>query len=209
MDWLLIDSEPLWHIWEIKVFKKYWIEIDPTQTMWLKINEIVEYWYNKMPWDLWAITKEKLWEDLLQTMSQLFLTDLIEKSWVKYIMKFFKKKWLKIAINSASHYILIDSAIEKMGIWEYIEVIHSGQDEEFWKPHPGWYITTCKKMWLLPSEVIAFEDSLNWVISVKSAKIRCICIPDKNDYSNSKFAIADIKLNSLDDFNEDTLSKLN
>ena len=208
MDWLLIDSEPLWQLWEIEVFSKYWIKIDPLQTTWMKINEFVKYWYEIYKWDLSIVSLKELEIEILNKMVDLFDKQIESLPWVVYILEYFKKKWYKIAINSASDYILIKSVIKKLSINKYIEILHSWEDEDLWKPHPWWYLSTCSKMWLQPSEVIAFEDSFNWCISVKAAKIKCVCIPDRNDYDNPKFNIGDVKLHSLNDFNDTILETL-
>lgn len=208
MDWLLIDSEPLWQKAEIKVFEKLWINIQPIETMWFKVEEVVEYWYNKNPWDTIKIPKKKIEQDIEINMSECILKEWLELEWIHYIMKFFKERWFKISINSSSSYKLINSVIKKFRLWRYIDFIHSWEDEEYWKPHPAWYINTCMKMWLRPFECLAFEDSVTGVLSVKSAKITCICIPCKDDFNNLKFSIADIKLHSLLNFTEDILKKL-
>ena len=55
----------------------------------------------------------------------------------KNILDFMKAQGLTIAINSSSDYSLIDAVIDRLKIREYVETVHSGQDEPYGKPHPG------------------------------------------------------------------------
>jgi mannitol-1-/sugar-/sorbitol-6-/2-deoxyglucose-6-phosphatase len=76
-------------------------------------------------------------------------------------MQYLRDQGFKIAIHSSSDYDLITAVMEKLQIGAYIDIVHSGQDEAYGKPHPGGYITTCQKLGLEPNQCIAFEDSLN------------------------------------------------
>jgi sugar-phosphatase len=99
--------------------------------------------------------------------------------------------------------------INKFNIRDYFNVINSAQDEEFWKPHPWVYISTYKKMWLKPEQCLSFEDSLNWVISSKAAKVKCVAVPEIININNNKFLISDLIIKSLNDFWENEWLKLN
>ena len=53
MDGVLIDSEPLWKIAEIKGFGKVGLDLTQTdceETVGLRIDEVVKMWYKKKPW---------------------------------------------------------------------------------------------------------------------------------------------------------------
>lgn len=211
MDWLLIDSEPFWEIAERKAFSKVWIFLDSTmvlQTTWLKVVEVVDYWFTKFPWDITIFSKEKVCQIIIDEVILLIKQNWEWKKGVDYIFSYFKEKGFKIAINSSSDYKLIEVVIKKLWIKKFIDVIHSWEEEVFWKPHPAWYISTCQKLKVLPNECIAFEDSLNWIISVKSAKIKCIAIPEKHNFNNTKFIIADNILHSLIEFDDEILKNL-
>ena len=53
MDGLLIDSEPLW--WEaeietVKMVELYLTKEQTLETTGLKVDKVVEHWFNKKPW---------------------------------------------------------------------------------------------------------------------------------------------------------------
>lgn len=54
MDGLLIDSEPFWKEAEKEIFSLVDIHLTHDmmcQTVWLKVIEVVEYWFARFPWD--------------------------------------------------------------------------------------------------------------------------------------------------------------
>jgi len=53
-----------------------------------------------------------------------------------------------------------------------------------------------------PLECICFEDSFNGMISVKAARMKCVVVPVHEQAKDTKWAIADLKLSSLQNFNE-------
>lgn len=211
MDGLLIDSEPLWKDAERQIFKKVNIDLDfnmMNQTVWLKVSEVVQYWYDRFPWDSQKTPLDSLWQEIVSEMIRWIKEKWKEKKGVQYIMDYMQNKWLPIAINSASDYVLIQTVIEKLEISNYIAIIHSGQDEEYGKPHPGGYINTSRKLGIRPDECLVFEDSFNGVLSAKSARMKCVAIPEEHNNDNPKFLIADIKLSSLDQFNDDIFEEI-
>jgi sugar-phosphatase len=54
MDGLLVDSEPFWAQAEIEVFGSVGMQMTPDmpkETMGLRIEEVVQYWYERFPWE--------------------------------------------------------------------------------------------------------------------------------------------------------------
>jgi mannitol-1-/sugar-/sorbitol-6-/2-deoxyglucose-6-phosphatase len=53
MDGILIDSEPFWRRAEMDVFKTVGIQLTENmclETMGLRVEEIINYWYRRQPW---------------------------------------------------------------------------------------------------------------------------------------------------------------
>lgn len=213
MDWLLIDSEPIWQEAEINCFKKVWINLtieQTTKTTWLHVDEVVEYWFNLYPWDTAITSKKQVSQNIVTMVKELVNLKWASKPWVNEIMSFLKSKNINnIAIASSSEYSIIETVVNKLWYCNYFKIINSAQDEEFWKPHPWVYISTYKKMWLKPEKCISFEDSLNWVISSKSAKVKCVAVPELININNNKFLIADLIIDSLWNFWEKEWQLLN
>ena len=77
------------------------------------------------------------------------------------------------------------------------------------KPHPGIYLTSASKLGVAVTQCVALEDSLTGVLAAKSARMKCIAIPDDSSFSSPKFAIADVVLKSLLSLQEDVWIVLN
>ncbi|ELR96843.1 hexitol phosphatase HxpB [Gloeocapsa sp. PCC 73106] len=210
MDGLLIDSEPLWQQAEMEVFKQVNIPLNHKlckQTTGLRIDEVVEYWYQKFPWK--SATKRKLAEDIIKRVIELISLQGEPKEGVGEIISFLETRNVKIAIASSSAYPIIDVVINKLGIKEIFQEIYSAAEEEYGKPHPGVYLTTARKLQVLPQECLVLEDSLNGVIAAKAAQMKCIAIPEVFPDYPSQFTIADLVLRSLSEINRDIWDTLN
>lgn len=206
MDGLLIDSEPLWQEAEQRVFATVGLDLtndQTTETTGLRVDEVIEYWFARFPWNEENTSKKQLDINIVEEVKNLIREKWESKPGVMKILKFLQSKNLPMAIASSSEYSIIHCVVEKFGIGEYFELIYSAEEEKYWKPHPWVYISACKKLWIYPENTITFEDSFNGVLSAKSAKIKCIAVPEEVNKDNQKFIIADMKLDSLEDFWEE------
>lgn len=209
MDGLLINSEPFWQKAEKIIFGQLGIELSTLMcesTMGYRIDEVVKHWYGYKPW------KDKSFGEIeLLIMNKVM--ELIHEEGqllpgVNYILDFFKSENVKIGLASSSHLRIIKTVLEKFDINNYFEVVHSAEFEEYGKPHPAIFITAAKQLNVKPELCVVFEDSFNGLISAKAARMKTVAIPDKSANGQSKFDIADIRLISLNDFNQSSLNFL-
>lgn len=207
MDGLLIDSEPLWEEGETEVLTKVGVPITPeskAQTTGLRTDEVVEHWYKRHPWD--SPSKEEVAREIDATVMNLIKEKGVAKEGVNEAITICEEAGLPIAIASSSSKILIETVLEKIGISDKIDIIHSAHDEEYGKPHPAVYISTAKELGFHASHCLAFEDSANGVLAAKAAKMKCIAIPEASERNDKRFGIADIILHSLHDFTPEMLN---
>lgn len=210
MDGLLIDSEPLWWQAEIEVFGEVSIALDTTccqKTTGFKVDEIVEYWYQRFPWS--ELTKKQVQERLVKRVIELIHQKGEPKKGVPYILRFLKEKDVSIVLASSSLYAIIDAVLDRLQLRDAFQVVYSAQEEQYGKPHPGVYLTTAQKMGVSPQRCLALEDSLNGVLAAKSASMKCIAIPEQFPSYNPKLIIADLILKSLADVQEDVWQVIN
>ncbi len=210
MDGLLIDSEPLWQQAEIAIFKQVEIILIPSmcmQTKGLRIDEVVEYWYKKYPWD--KLSKLQVQQAIVDKLIELIHTEGKALVGVEDAINFVKAKNLKVALASSSSYKIINAALEKLNIADDFEIIYSAESETLGKPHPGVYLTTAEKLGVSPQNCLALEDSLNGVLAAKAAQMKCIAIPEMSENHNPKFAIADMVLESLQQLDDNIWDFLN
>ena len=209
MDGLLIDSEPLWQEAEILIFKRVNIELTRElclQTKGLRIDEVVNYWYQKYPWT--NLTKKEVEDLIVASVIELIHLKGEPLAGVERAISFVRQKQVQIALASSSATIIIQAALQKLKLADVFVQIYSAQTELFGKPHPGVYLTTANKLNVLPQECLALEDSLNGVLAAKAAQMKCIAIPEPLQYDNPKFAIADITLKSLEQLNDEVWNSI-
>lgn len=210
MDGLLIDSDPLWLEAEAAALKKCNIDLTRERyqpTMGLRIDEVVEYWVHKAPWGD-SPSKEEVNDDIWRNIIALTREKGVAKEGVGEVLKFLKKKNIKLALASSSLMKFIDVVVDRLEIRDYFELIYSAEHEKYGKPHPGVYITTADKLGVAPIQCIAFEDSFNGMLSAKSAKMKCVAVPEPGIKESEKLSITDVVLNSLRDFDEQVWNEL-
>lgn len=198
MDGLLIDSEPIWREAEKEIFAEVGITLTDEMcftTIGLRIDEVVNHWYAKFPWE--NPTQEMIKEKVIDKVIELILQKGEILPGVIQTIDYFHSKNYPLAIASASSMRIIDAVTEKLKIKKYFTIIHSAEFEEYGKPHPAVFISTAKKLNVLPQNCLVFEDSLNGVIAAKAARMKVIAVPENIYYDNPRFSIADDKWKNL------------
>ena len=209
MDGLLFDTEHKWQEMERDFAKSVGITITSEMqkmTLGLRTNEMIRYWYNYKPWPHPDFEKSE--KEIEDYMRHFYISEAHLMKGARYILDIFKLHRIRTAIASSSPMILIDTFLDKFDLQSYFEVKHSAEFEEYGKPHPGVYISTAKMMQVQPSFCVAFEDSFNGLLAAKSAMMKAVVVPDSFHLADERFAIADIKIRSLEEFGEKELSFL-
>lgn len=209
MDGLLIDSEPLWREGIIKIFNNLGISLTEEnckETMGMRIDEVVHYWIVKL--NLKNIEHDKLVNKIVDEVIHLINTKGEVLEGVHEIIDLIATENIPMAIASSSPTKLIKAVLEKINLKDKMQVIFSAEFESHGKPHPSVYISTANKLGVHPNECLAFEDSPNGVLSAKSAKMKCVAVPEHSMKGDKRYGIADLVIHSLKDFNLEHLKKM-
>ncbi len=209
MDGVLIDSEPFWEASEIEAFAKVGLTLTPEmcwQTTGLRINEVVDYWYERQPWeghDKHAIERAVI-DGVIDRVNSLG----VALPGVRESIEFFTSKEVPLALASSSYLELIEATLHRLDLREAFTVVHSAEHEAFGKPDPGVYLTTAKLLGQNPQDCVAIEDSVNGLTSAKRAGYRCLVVPDARVFTPEKYSTADVLLKSLTEINESVWQRL-
>ena len=209
MDGLLIDSEPLWAEAAEETFKPYGFQLTPTQyatTTGMRTKEFVEAWFNHYKIDASYLPIAE--KNILDTVVNKVAARGKPMQGVAHIFNFFISRNFKIGLATSSGFPLIDVVVDKLGIRNYLQAIESAANLPLGKPHPQVYLNCATKLNSHPTECICFEDSFNGMIAAKAARMKCVVVPSAEDHQNVKFNAADLKLSSLQNFNELLLHSL-
>ncbi|MBN1191842.1 MAG: hexitol phosphatase HxpB [Dehalococcoidales bacterium] len=210
MDGLLIDSEPLWVEAVVEVFNQAGVPVkkDITQqTMGLRVNESVKYWLLRFP-GMSSLSAEILEERVTERVIELIREKGRPMKGAPEVVEILARKKLPLALASSSRMKVIDAVLEMLPVRPYLRVIRSAFDEDYGKPHPAVYINTAGELGVLPEECLAFEDSINGIISAKAAKMKCLAVPNPLIAGDKRFCLADMTLASLQDFRLELLDGL-
>lgn len=208
MDGLLVDSEPLWQQAEIEVFGEAGVPLTNElclETTGLRIDQVVEHWDRRF--GLVRRSPDEVRRRVLDRVCALIseraeekpgATEAIERAAARH----------RTALASSSPHPIIDAVLDRFGIRDRFEVIHSADEEPYGKPHPAVYLTTAARLSVSPLACLALEDSLNGVLAAKAARMRCLAVPEGPAGADPRFAIADERLPSLLDLDEPTWQRL-
>jgi sugar-phosphatase len=124
------------------------------------------------------------------------------------VISFFKQKDYKIGLATSSPIALADVVLQKLNLLDAFQTISSAGELPYGKPHPLVYLNCANELGCSPVECIAFEDSFNGMIAAKAARMKCVVVPAKEEFHFSKWHAADLKIESLTEFNSEKLAQL-
>ncbi len=209
MDGLLLDTEPLWGVSMLRVAEKHKIPITGDrfkETTGLRIYEVTNYWSLKYPWE--GKTPEDVAEEILDDIIALSKTDGRVLPGVLPLLELLKKNDYKIGLASSSPAKMIDALVTHFGIKEYFDCITSADVAELGKPHPAVFLHCAESLGSSPLKCLVLEDSVNGMIAGKAARMKVLVVPDALHFDDPRFALADAKLNSLEDLDLDMIRRL-
>lgn len=198
MDGLIIDSEPLWRAAEIACFARVGIELtedDCRQTMGFRLDEVIDYWYNRQPWE--SMSKEALNELIIDHMVQEVKAQGKMLPGVMEAVRLFTEMGFKLAVVSSSPERLIHAVLETLDLQSSFHGVFSAEHEAFGKPHPQVYLSAAAALQVRPDQCIVLEDAFHGVIAGKAAKMKVIAVPDGEEIHQPRFQAADKVLTSL------------
>lgn len=207
MDGLIIDSEPLWRLAERAAFARVGLDLtddDCRRTTGLRSDEVIGYWYARHPWT--GIHQEEVVRDLETRVADLISSRGEALPGVYDTIGRVRDAGLQLALASSSSHELIRVVLAALDLDDVFEVTCSGADEARGKPDPAVYLTTIRRLGIQTSEGVAFEDSVAGVQAAHAAGLVVVAVPAAADFSDPGFDIADLKLESLEEFRLTTLS---
>ncbi|MDQ6815262.1 MAG: hexitol phosphatase HxpB [Bacteroidota bacterium] len=203
MDGLLIDSEPLWTEAATEVFEYYGKKLRPADfvtTTGLRTSEFVSWWLRDYKFDNTEL--EKAAAKIVELVIKKIRLHGKAMPGLEYIFDFFYSRGYKIGLATSSPMTVADTITKMLGIDNYLQVKTSAEKMEYGKPHPQVYLECAKALHASPLECICFEDSVNGMIAVKAARMKCVVVPTYSQQKDEKWSIADLKISSLKNFSE-------
>ncbi|BFI73306.1 glyceraldehyde 3-phosphate phosphatase [Nanoarchaeota archaeon] len=172
LDGTLIDSLKIYDEAHKRIFEKYNIKIDSTLDHFgSSPKEIILSVINKNNLNLDP-------ENLQREVEDLIINEYLDKIkfniGAKQLLNYFKEKKYKIGIVTSNSKRISIEILKHLNILNLFDIIITGDDVKEQKPDPECYIKAIKMLYLLPSEILAIEDSIYGIISAKRAGINVI-----------------------------------
>ena len=119
---------------------------------------------------------------------------------VQYIIRFFYERNFKIGVASSSPQKLIDLVLDMCGVKKVIKATASAEYLPYGKPHPQVYLNCAEMLGSVPLSCLCFEDSFPGLIAAKAARMKCVVVPHYHQHKDERWAAADLKISSLQNF---------
>lgn len=210
MDGLLLDTEPLWGESMLEVARHYQIPILPQhfkETTGLRIYEVTAYWQERFPWPGNA-SAIQVAEDILDNIISRAKQNGRIMPGALNCLEWMQQNGIRRGLATSSPMRMLDELIDHYHLRSWFEALVSADTAIFGKPHPEVFLQCAHALNESPWNCVALEDSLNGMIAAKAARMKVIVVPETAKYHDPGFGLAEIKLPSLEAFNEDIWRKL-
>lgn len=200
MDGVIVDSEPIHHACEKKIFDLLGLRITDEEhntfmgttdeTMWHAFNAKYNLPVNV---NVARQLKKSLYMESLKQNSNIKPIPHVSR----VISGLYEKGFL-LVLASSSPQCQIDYILEKFSFKRFFHSSLSGDDVSKGKPHPEIFLKAAETLGLSPEFCIVIEDSANGTEAAKKAGMRCIGYEDTN-FGKQDLSSADMVIRSFSD----------
>ncbi|EGA2141249.1 hexitol phosphatase HxpB [Salmonella enterica] len=199
MDGLLIDSEPLWDRAELDVMASLGVDItrrhELPDTLGLRIDMVVDLWFAQQPWS--GPDRQEVTNRVIARAITLIEETRPLLPGVREAVALCKVQGLLVGLASASPLHMLEKVLTMFELRDSFDALAYAEKLPYSKPHPQVYLDCAAKLGVDPLTCVALEDSVNGLIAAKAARMRAIVVPAEENQHDPRFALANVKLNSL------------
>ncbi|EBR6210955.1 hexitol phosphatase HxpB [Salmonella enterica] len=199
MDGLLIDSEPLWDRAELDVMASLGVDItrrhELPDTLGLRIDMVVDLWFAQQPWS--GPDRQEVTNRVIARAITLIEETRPLLPGVREAVALCKAQGLLVGLAPASPLHMLEKVLTMFELRDSFDALASAEKLPYSKPHPQVYLDCAAKLGVDPLTCVALEDSVNGLIAAKAARMRAIVVPAEENQHDPRFALANVKLNSL------------
>lgn len=114
-----------------------------------------------------------------------------------------------LGVASSSPRVLIDAALDTMGVAHLVSASVSTEETGHGKPAPDVYLEVCRRLGVEPGDAVAIEDSPAGIRSAKAAGMKLIVVPPRfHPPGEDDLALADVVLASLKEITVELVENL-
>jgi sugar-phosphatase len=202
MDGVLVDSEPLWREVEREAAATVGVALtdaELVETMGVRIPDVVGSWYRRNPWEFPSV--EEIVARVVAGVEQAVRDRGAVLPGAVAAVGYASGLGLRLAVASSSPMRLVRAVVDKLGVGNRFEVLHSAESERAGKPSPDVYLGAAARLGVPPAGCLAVEDSTNGVLAALTAGMWCVAVPEHRP-EDGTFHGAHVVLGSLEEFDD-------
>ena len=181
-------------------------EDDARQTMGLRIDDAVAHWWERRPWT--GPPPAEVAAAVTARVAELISAGGRPMPGAAEAVTRCRQAGLAVGVCSGSYAVVIEAALERLGIAGDIVAWHSAEWEEAGKPHPAAFLATAAKLGVAPVACLAVDDSFNGAIAAKAARMRVVVVPEPAAAGAPAWGFCDEELSSLEQLDAELLRAL-
>ncbi|MFP4548722.1 MAG: HAD family hydrolase [Fidelibacterota bacterium] len=167
-DGVVVDSEHLYEETGHQLFRQYGIKVSEKDWQIFKGLTAKDFFNTLIQRYNLKVTPEELAEADHKILKQKFRAKLAYIPGFQDFLKMVKNDY-KLALVTSTSSSLLNWIFENTKVNRDFELILTADDVDHHKPHPMPYLSVAKKLQICPTEMLVIEDSVNGVVSAKSA----------------------------------------
>ena len=192
MDGVLLDSQPLYHEYDIKLLGQFGRV--------LGVDAIIPYSCLATRERMGLYKRDFGIDEPVERLVELSVSQLREvftegeikpNEGILRLLSYSKSMGLRLGVASSTSRELIELVLSRLGVSGFFEKIVSGEDVKAGKPAPDVYLAAAEAVGFAPSRCAAVEDSLVGMRSAKAAGLTCIGYRNSytSDYRNADYVV--------------------
>lgn len=199
MDGVLVDSEPVWMAVEQDIYlKQYGVQLtsdDFIDSAGIRVDKLLATHHQRYSLPMEDVPQRAI--DVVTEVGRRIQSSPIPMPGVFELLETIKQHGLPMVVASSSPKKQIARVLEALNITHYFSHQVSAEGLVNGKPHPAVFLLAAEKLGLTPEQCIVIEDAINGMVAAKAAEMKVIVMPDPEQRSDRRFALADAKVDSL------------
>ena len=187
MDGLLVDSEPVWALSDIKVVEAHGKDYDPAKQSHLVGLRSDEFLSGLC--EVYGIEADidQLSEEVHRFMLELIPDEVRSKPGAHELVAYVAEQRIPRSIASSSPMSIIERTVETQGWDDVFAVRCSGDEVPRGKPAPDVYLLAAERIGVDPAQCLALEDSPTGARAAIAAGMTCYAVPDLSHTTAAAF----------------------
>ena len=133
-----------------------------------------------------SLTEEEALQGIINTMNDAYCNKIPLKKGVKELLIKFKEDNIPVVIATATNKGLLEIALQRLGIRDYIQEIFTCSEYKTSKSVPDIYLIACDYLKTKPEETIVFEDTLVAITTATNANFVTVGIQDEASFLDAE-----------------------